>query len=309
PVWSEWNGKYRDCVRDFWPGRDEMLGEFAARFTGSSDLYENTSRLPFASINFVTAHDGFTLRDLVSYNQKHNEANKEDNRDGTDDNASWNCGVEGTTEDPEVLALRARQQRNFLATLFLSQGVPMLLGGDEMGRSQNGNNNAYCQDNPLSWFDWQGADSELLDFCRKLIDFRNKHPVFRRRRWFQGRAIHGPEVTDIAWFTHEGQQMQQRDWEEGHAKSLGVYLNGEAIPNPFPKGDPITDASFYVIFNAHYEALAFRLPEAWWSEAWLLEFDTFSGWAEETEIYAAQEKRKVQARSLVVLRQYTPEED
>ncbi len=303
PVWSEWNGKYRDCVRDFWPGRDEMLGEFAARFTGSSDLYENTSRLPFASINFVTAHDGFTLRDLVSYDRKHNEANGENNRDGADDNASWNCGVEGETEDPEIVKLRARQQRNFLTTLFLSQGVPMLLGGDEMGRTQEGNNNAYCQDTPLSWYDWEGADSALLDFCRRLIDFRHRHPVFRRRRWFQGRAIHGPEVTDIAWFTHEGTQMEEEHWDEGFAKSLGVYLNGEAIPNPYPKGDPITDASFYVIFNAHYEALTFTLPAPEWGQAWLFELDTDTGWAEEATRYQAGAALEVTARSLVVLRQ------
>jgi glycogen operon protein len=303
PVWSEWNGKYRDCVRDFWPGRDEILGEFAVRFTGSPDLYENTSRLPFASINFITAHDGFTLRDLVSYNEKHNEANGEGNRDGTNDNGSWNCGVEGLTDDPGVLALRARQQRNFLATLLLSQGVPMLLGGDEIGRSQQGNNNAYCQDNEISWYDWEHADEELLAFTRKLIAFRHSHPVFRRRRWFQGRAIHGAGVTDIAWFTHEGEQLAEEDWGEGYAKSLGVYLNGKAIPNPNPRNEPVVDDSFYVIFNAHYEPLTFRLPSGDWGENWMREFDTAAGWAEDEETCPAGSTQEIGARTLSVLRQ------
>ncbi|MDT8444258.1 MAG: glycogen debranching protein GlgX [Desulfuromonadales bacterium] len=303
PVWSEWNGKYRDCVRDFWPGRDEILGEFAVRFTGSPDLYENTSRLPFASINFVTAHDGFTLRDLVSYDEKHNEANGEENRDGADDNGSWNCGVEGPIDDPAVLTLRARQQRNFLATLLLSQGVPMLLGGDEIGRSQQGNNNAYCQDNEISWYDWENTDEELLAFTRKLIAFRHSHPVFRRRRWFQGRAIHGAEITDIAWFTHEGEQLAEEDWGEGYAKSLGVYLNGKAIPNPNPRNEPVIDDSFYVIFNAHYESLTFRLPSGDWGDNWTKEFDTAAGWAEDEETCPAGSTLEINARTLSVLRQ------
>ena len=197
PQWSEWNGKYRDCIRDFWRGQNQTLGEFAYRFTGSSDLYENTSRRPFASINFVTAHDGFTLHDLVSYNDKHNEANLEDNRDGEENNRSWNCGVEGPTGDPDILALRSRQKRNFLSTLMLSQGVPMLLGGDEIGRTQRGNNNAYCQDNEISWFDWEAQDSQLLAFTRHLTALRKNHPVFRRRGWFQGRPIHGKKGHDI----------------------------------------------------------------------------------------------------------------
>ena len=301
-VWSEWNGRYRDCVRDFWPGRDETLAEFAASFTGSSDLYENTTRLPFASINFVTAHDGFTLRDLVSYDRKHNHANGEDNRDGTDDNRSWNCGTEGPTDDPEIIALRRRQQRNFLATLLLSQGVPMLLGGDEIGRTQQGNNNAYCQDNDISWYDWETTDSELLDFCRQLIAFRHRHPVFRRRRWFQGREIHGAEVTDIAWFTHEGVQMDEENWGEGFAKSLGIFLNGSAIPNPYPKGEPVTDDNFYLIFNAHYERLDFLLPNPEWGASWVKELDTAYGWLNEEPTFAAGSLVKTEARSLVVLR-------
>ncbi|MDY6848164.1 MAG: glycogen debranching protein GlgX [Thermodesulfobacteriota bacterium] len=302
PVWSEWNGRYRDCVRDFWPGRDEALGEFAARFTGSSDLYENTSRLPFASINFITAHDGFTLRDLVSYNEKHNEANGEDNQDGSDDNRSWNCGAEGPSDDPEIQRVRARQQRNFLATLLLSQGVPMLLGGDEIGRTQRGNNNAYCQDNEISWFDWQQIDEDLLQFCRDLISFRAHHPVFRRRRWFQGREIHGAEVTDIAWFTLEGEQMDEENWGEGYAKTLGVYLNGKAIPNPNPKGEPVTDDSFYLIFNAHHESLEFILPAQSWGRNWVIELDTCDGCHDTSQPFEAGEKVKVDARSLTVLR-------
>lgn len=305
PVWSEWNGRYRDCVRDFWPGRDETLGEFAARFAGSPDLYENTTRLPFASVNFVTAHDGFTLRDLVSYDHKHNEANGEENRDGTDDSRSWNCGVEGPTDDPEILELRAKQQRNFLATLLLSQGVPMILGGDEIGRTQQGNNNAYCQDNDISWHDWEHVDEELLDFCRRLIEFRQKHPVFHRRRWFQGREIHGTEIKDIAWFTLEGQQMAEEDWGEGYAKSLGVYLNGAAIPNPNPKGDPVTDDDFYIMFNAHYEPLDFILPGKEWADSWLLELDTQKGWLEDAKHLKAGDTIQVAERSLVVLRHET----
>jgi glycogen operon protein len=211
PVWSEWNGKYRDCVRDFWRGEDQTLGELASRFTGSSDLYENTSRLPYASINFITAHDGFTLNDLVSYNEKHNEANGEENRDGESHNRSWNCGAEGPTDDPDVLHLRDRQKRNFLATLLLSQGVPMLLGGDEIGRTQDGNNNAYCQDNEITWFNWENIDEDLFAFCQRLIRYRQEHPVFRRRGWFQGRPIHSSEVKDIAWFTLEGDPMREED--------------------------------------------------------------------------------------------------
>jgi glycogen operon protein len=302
PVWSEWNGKYRDCVRDFWRGQDQTLGELASRFTGSSDLYEKTSRLPFASINFITAHDGFTLHDLVSYNEKHNEANGEENRDGESHNRSWNCGVEGPTDDPDVLDLRARIKRNLLATLFLSQGVPMLSGGDEIGRTQRGNNNAYCQDNEISWYDWENADSEMLGFCQRLVKFYNQHPLFRRRHWFQGQAIHGGEVKDIAWFTMDGDQMAEENWGEGFAKSLGIFLNGSTIPNPNPRGEPVTDCSFYVILNAHHEPLEFTLPSAEWGERWVKELDTSSGWIDEEEIFEAGGLIKIQSRSLVVLR-------
>jgi glycogen operon protein len=305
PVWSEWNGKYRDCVRDFWAGRDATLAELAYRFTGSSDLYQNDCRLPFASINFVTAHDGFTLRDLVSYDHKHNEANGENNRDGSDHEGSWNCGAEGPTDDAEVLTLRARQQRNFLATLILSQGVPMLLGGDESGRTQQGNNNAYCQDNEISWYDWENLDRERLDFTRRLIRYYHAHPVFRRRRWFQGRRIHGSKVTDIAWFTLEGLQMSEEHWGEGFAKSLGVFLNGKTIPNPNPKGEPVEDDNFYIIFNAHHEPLSFTLPPAAWGEAWLKELDTAEGWLAQAESLMAGAALRVEGRSLVVLRHAT----
>lgn len=301
PGWSEWNGKYRDCLRDFWRGQDETLAEFAYRFTGSSDLYADDSRNPFTSINFVTAHDGFTLRDLVSYNDKHNLANGEDNRDGTDDNRSWNWGVEGPTDDPEVLALRARQQRNFLVTLMLSQGIPMLLAGDELGRSQNGNNNAYCQDNEISWLDWAHIDQDLLAFCQRLIAFRHAHPVFRRRGWFQGRAIHGGDSKDIAWFTHTGELMNEEHWGEGFAKSLGIFINGDTIPNPNTRGEPVTDASFFLIFNAHYEALEFRLPAKRWGQCWVTLLDTMQGWIDDSPPLNAGAKLKVATRSVVLL--------
>ncbi len=303
PVWTEWNGKFRDSVRDFWRGEDQLLGEFASRFTGSSDLYEDTSRLPYASINFVTAHDGFTLEDLVSYNDKHNEANGEENKDGESHNRSWNCGVEGPTDNPDVQHLRRRQKQNFLSTLLLSQGVPMLLGGDEFGRTQQGNNNAYCQDNEISWYDWENLDEDLLDFCRRLIQYRKEHPVFRRRRWFQGRPIHGSEIKDLAWFTLEGEQMAEEDWERGYAKSLGVFLNGEAIPNPNPRGEPVNDDQFYLIFNAHYEPLDFTIPGPEWGEHWLKELDTAVGWIENEESFKSGDRLTVEARSLVILRQ------
>ncbi|MBU1223709.1 MAG: glycogen debranching protein GlgX [Gammaproteobacteria bacterium] len=301
PGWSEWNGKYRDELRDFWRGRDETLAEFAYRFSGSSDLFADNSRNPFASINFVTAHDGFTLRDLVSYNDKHNLANGEDNRDGTYDNRSWNGGVEGPTTDPDINVLRARQQRNFLITLLLSQGVPMLLAGDEIGRTQQGNNNAYCQDNALSWLDWAQVDAELHAFCRRLVAFRHAHPVFRRRRWFLGRAIHGADCKDIAWFTLEGSQMSEEHWGEGFAKSLGIFINGDTIPNPNTRGDPVTDASFYLIFNAHYEALEFTLPDRQWGTRWTLLLDTVHGWVDAAAPLDAVARLSVAARSVVLL--------
>jgi glycogen operon protein len=278
-LWSEWNGKYRDTVRDFWRGEPATLGEFASRLTGSSDLYQGGSRYPTASVNFVTAHDGFTLRDLVSYNEKHNEANGEDNRDGSDDNRSWNCGHEGPTDDPAVLALRARQKRNFLTTLLLSQGVPMLLAGDEMGRTQQGNNNAYCQDNEISWVNWaihDNDDQALVDYIRTLIGLRAEHPVFRRRRFFSGQAIRGghQRLRDIAWFTPTGQEMTGEDWDAGFAKSLTVFLNGQAISEPDRRGERVSDDSFLLLFNASEHDLVFALPPRRYGQRWTTVLDT-----------------------------------
>lgn len=303
PLWLEWNGKYRDCVRDYWRSQDQTLGEFAYRFTGSSDLYEMTGRKPYASVNFITAHDGFTLNDLVSYNEKHNEANGEDNRDGESHNRSWNCGVEGPTDDPEVNKLRGRQKRNFLATLFLSQGIPMLPGGDEIGRTQKGNNNGYCQDNDISWFDWQSADKDLLEFTRQLIRFRKDHTVFHRRRWFQGRPIHGAHVTDIGWFTPDGAEMAEEHWNEGFSKAMGIFLNGEAIQSPDARGERVVDDSFYVLFNAHHAPLQFILPKREWGDEWIVMLDTARPMLEEEEQrHKADQEIPLESRSLKVLR-------
>jgi isoamylase len=273
PLWSEWNGKYRDEVRDFWRGADHSVAEFGYRFTGSSDLYESTGRMPAASVNFVTAHDGFTLTDLFSYDKKHNEANGEDNNDGSDDNRSWNCGVEGATDDPEILSVRRRLRRNLLVTLFCSQGVPMLLGGDEMGRTQQGNNNSYCQDNEVSWYDWSAADHELIEFVQRLTKLRRRHPVFRRRRWFEGRSISG-EDADISWFTPEGRLMTPDDWQVSYARSIGVFLNGLAIPSPGRRGERIVDSSFFVVFNASDGELDYVLPPSEYGEMWVKVLDT-----------------------------------
>jgi isoamylase len=285
PLWTEWNGKYRDTVRDFWRGQPATLPEFASRLTGSSDLYQSDGRSPVASVNFVTAHDGFTLADLVSFDHKHNDANGEDGRDGTDDNRSWNCGAEGLTAEPAVRTLRARQQRNFLATLLLSQGVPMLVGGDELGRSQRGNNNAYCQDNDISWVSWAEGpgdediaetDGPLLDYTRKLIELRASHPVFRRRRFFQGEPVTGPrgQVGDIAWFTPGGEEMTDDDWSAGFAKSLTVFLNGDGISEPGPRGQRVRDDSFLLLFNASETDLKFDIPPARYGEEWIRVLDT-----------------------------------
>ncbi|MEU9981610.1 glycogen debranching protein GlgX [Streptomyces sp. NPDC050856] len=266
PLWTEWNGKYRDTVRDLWRGEPRTLAEFASRLTGSSDLYQDDGRRPLASVNFVTCHDGFTLRDLVSYNDKHNEANGEGNRDGESHNRSWNCGAEGESDDPGITELRARQTRNFIATLMLSQGVPMLSHGDEFGRTQGGNNNAYCQDNEVSWVRWPEPDSAeartLLEFTRAMVWLRRDHPVFRRRRFFHGRPVEGThdELSDISWFTPEGQEMTAQDWQAAHAKALSVFLNGSAISEPGPRGERITDDSFLLMFNASAEELDFAVP-------------------------------------------------
>ncbi|MFI1171623.1 glycogen debranching protein GlgX [Streptomyces melanogenes] len=266
PMWTEWNGKYRDTVRDLWRGEPRTLAEFAGRLTGSSDLYQDDGRRPLASINFHTCHDGFTLNDLVSYNQKHNEANKEGNRDGESHNRSWNCGVEGDTGDAGVVELRERQMRNFIATLMLSQGVPMLSHGDEFARTQHGNNNAYCQDSELSWVKWPepGGDPEgtLLAFTRTMVWLRRDHPVFRRRRFFHGRPVEGThdELSDIAWFTPEGEEMTQQDWQAASAKALTVFLNGNAISEPGPRGERIADDSFLLMFNASAETIDFLVP-------------------------------------------------
>jgi isoamylase len=306
PGWSEWNAKFRDTVRDFWRGQDRTLAELAFRVTGSSDLYSSTGRRPHASINFVTCHDGFTLRDLVSYNQKHNEANGEDNRDGESHNRSWNHGVEGETSDPEIVALRRRQQRNFLATMFLSQGVPMLLAGDEIGRTQGGNNNAYCQDNEVSWFDWMTADQELLTFTRQLIAFRADHPVLRRSRWFDGRSIRGSGLRDIGWFRPDGSEMSDDDWRAATARALGVFLNGEGMESRDQQGYRVRDDSFYVLLNAHAEPVELRLSPALAVDRWVRVFDTTLPAFDSPPGPEVGREITVGARSIVLLRRAEP---
>jgi glycogen operon protein len=300
--WAEWNGKYRDCIRDYWRGADSMLAEFAERFTGSSDLYKADYRRPTASVNFVTAHDGFTLHDLVSYNEKHNEANGENNNDGESHNRSWNCGVEGDTDNPEIISLRNKQKRNFLTTLMMSQGVPMLVSGDEIGKTQKGNNNAYCQDNEISWLNWHNADTELLFFTQKLIHFRKKHPNFRRRLWFRGVPIKGVGVEDIAWFLPEGFEMSEENWNHDFAKSLAIFMNGEGIRTVGPKGERTVDNSFYIMFNAHYEGLDFKLPKRKYGNKWMKVIDTHENlFTEEGQLYKYGELIHVQSRSVVLL--------
>jgi isoamylase len=311
PQWSEWNGRYRDTVRDYWRGEDQTLNELASRIAGSSDLYQADSRHPGASVNFVTAHDGFTLRDLVSYNDKHNEANGEDNNDGESHNRSWNCGAEGETQDAEVLSLRRQQQRNFLATLLLSQGVPMMLMGDEVSRTQHGNNNAYCQDGPLSWFDWGDVadNADLLDFTRRLVAFRREHPVLRRRRWFAGRSIRGSETRDIAWFKHDSSLMTDEDWDVGFAKSLGMYLNGGAIPFPGPRGEPVVDDTFLFLLNAHHEDIDWTVPGPPWGERWVVELDTATRPADPSipgDECKGGDALPLRARSVLVMRRVEP---
>ncbi len=300
-LWSEWNGKYRDTVRDFWRGEDQTLAELAYRFTGSPDLYESSGRRPSASVNFVTAHDGFSLADLVSYNEKRNQANGEDNSDGESHNRSWNCGAEGPTDDAGVLELRARQRRNFVATLLLSQGIPMILGGDELGRTQQGNNNAYCQDNELSWFDWEQMDGAMVAFTTRLIALRRDHPVFHRRRWFHGRALHGKDVVDVAWLRPDGTEMEDADWESGFAKSIAVYLNGEEMHATDSLGHPVVDDSFLVVFNADHESVTFTLPREGYGTAWVKVVDTDDALTE-GQGFKAGDDLDVTARSLVLLR-------
>jgi isoamylase len=300
PAWTEWNGKFRDCVRDFWRGEPRTMGEFAARLSGSSDLYEDDGRRPHASINFVTAHDGFTLRDLVSYNEKHNQANGENNQDGEDHNRSWNCGVEGPTDDPEVNDLRARQQRNFLATLLLSQGVPMLLHGDELGRTQQGNNNTYCQDSELSWVDWEHADEGLVEFVRTLTELRAEHQVFRRRRFFTGRSGKG-ELPDIEWLRADSTRMGDDDWETGK-RTLAVFLNGDAIAEPGPRGEPTTDDSFLMLLNASPDDVEFTLPGGPYAESWQLVLNTADIFADEDDKPLPGESQvEVSGRSVVLM--------
>jgi isoamylase len=312
-LWSEWNGKYRDTVRDFWRGQPGTLGEFASRLTGSSDLYQEDGRRPHASINFVVAHDGFTLNDLVSYGHKHNEANGEDGRDGATDNRSWNCGAEGTTDDPGVNERRAHQRRNLLATLLLSQGVPMVLHGDEMARTQHGNNNAYCQDNEISWIDWALATKniELTEFVTALTRLRREHPVFRRRRFFAGLPIRSddpsqPGLPDIAWFTPDAQMMTEQDWNSGFGRCVVVFLNGREINETDSRGEWVYDDSFLLCFNAHDGDLDVRLPGPEYGAGWAVVVDTASGLAHSTlpaqsSIHRPNDVVPVTASSLVVL--------
>jgi isoamylase len=298
-LWTEWNGEYRDAIRDFWRAQ-RPASEFAQRFTGSADLYQDDGRRPAASINFVTAHDGFTLHDLVSYNEKHNEANLEDNRDGTDENRSWNCGAEGPTDDPAILALRDRQKRNLLTTLLLSQGVPMLLGGDELGRTQQGNNNAWCQDNEISWFDWEGADPELQAFTRRVIELRQTEPVFRRQDFFVGDEVVGSGLPDVVWVRPDGQDMTEEDWQREDAHSLGVFLNGQEIATHDRDGNPIRGASFLIFFNAHFEPIDFCVPPRL-GRTWKLELATGEEDSLPREVDPGQ-TLTVEQRSILVLR-------
>ena len=304
--WTEWNGKYRDCVRRFWKGDGGEVSEFATRLCGSADLYSRSGRRPYASINFITCHDGFTLRDLVSYNEKHNEANGEDNRDGSDDNQSWNCGVEGPTDDPAVRELRLKQMRNFLTTLFVSQGVPMLLAGDEFGRTQQGNNNAYCQDNPLTWIDWNLTDEqlELLEFTRRIIHMQHEQPVLRRRTFFQGHSIRGTAVEEITWFEPSGEEMTDDHWNAGSTRAFAVRLAGNAITEVDSRGEPIVGDTLVLFFNAHYEAVDFTVPTRPNQSPWTLIVDTAAANPAAAE-HLGGSTRAVQARSIVIMRHAT----
>jgi isoamylase len=303
-LWTEWNGKYRDTVRDFWRGEPSTIGEFASRLTGSADLYQHSGRRPVASINFVTAHDGFTLGDLVSYNEKHNGANGEGNNDGESHNRSWNCGVEGPTVDKKVLTLRARQRRNFLATLMLSQGVPMLLHGDELGRTQQGNNNGYCQDSPLTWIHWDEVDEGLLEFTKLVTRLRHDHSTFRRRRFFHGRPVRRGQddpVQDVAWLTPTGDLMTEDDWDAGFAKSLAMYLNGHGIRSTDERGETVVDDHFYLAFNASHEPMEFTMPAEEYAGAWTVVLDTAEMDEVEPREFKPGETLTLQDRSMVVL--------
>jgi glycogen operon protein len=299
PGWAEWNDKYRDAVRSYWKGDGGSIGELASRLAGSSDLFEPSGRGPAASINFVTAHDGFTLQDLVSYQDKRNLANFEDNRDGGNDNRSWNCGVEGPTEDPQIRALRERQQRNFLATLFFSQGVPMLVAGDEIGRTQQGNNNAYCQDNEISWLDWHLAppQTELMDFVGRLIALRNSHPLFRRRTFFRGRAVRDPEVKDISWLNASSEEMTDEEWRHASARCLGVFISGRGLAERDERGRPVEDDDLLLLLNAHDHAVDFTLPGRD-GEQWDTRLDTASP---AVKSFSAKQNYPLQGRSLALL--------
>jgi isoamylase len=302
-LWTEWNGKYRDCVRRFWKGNGGTVGELASRLAGSSDLYSHNGRRPSASLNFVTAHDGFTLRDLVSYNIKHNEGNGEENRDGTNDNESWNCGSEGPTDDAAINALRSQQQRNFFVTLLLSQGVPMILAGDEFGQTQHGNNNAYCQDSPVAWLDWNLSDEQqqLLEFVREMVQLRKTQPVFRRRHFFQGRSIHGAEIKDLYWLKPDGEEMGEADWSTGHARCLGMVLPGDQITETGPQGNRIVGDGFALLFNAGDEDVPFRLGSRRYDIRWRSMFDTARP-IPESGAFDPMAILPLAARSIVVLK-------
>ena len=306
PGWAEWNDQYRDTMRAYWKGDGGLIGTFARRLTGSADLFSHNERGPTASINFVTAHDGFTLHDLVSYNEKHNEDNGEDNRDGNNNNLSWNYGVEGSTDNPKIVWLREQQKRNFIGTLLLSQGVPMLLAGDEVGRTQNGNNNAYCQDNELNWLDWYWDDNRwrLLNFAKKMIALRREHPLFRRRDFFHGVVVGDGTRKDVEWIKPDGQEMTTEEWEKDFARSLGMWLNGEQLPETDDRGHPLHDDSFLVLFNAHDDKIDFRLPEAEAGVAFWPEIDTsYDTGIPRSELFRPNTIYPLQGRSLVVLRQ------
>jgi glycogen operon protein len=302
--WAEWNDRYRDTVRSYWKGDGGVVGDLAYRLTGSSDLYAHSGRRPYASVNFVTAHDGFTLQDLVSYNDKHNEANGEDNRDGNNNNRSWNCGVEGPTDDPNIQALRAKQKRNFLATMFLSQGVPMMYAGDGIGHSQKGNNNAYCQDNEISWINWklEPQARDLMAFVQRMINLRKRHPVFRRRRFFQGRPIKGADVKDVLWLNPGGNEMSEDEWRDTSARSLGMFLSGQGLDETDERGRKLGDENFLVLLNAHHEDVEFTLPTFHPESRWVAWMDTsrYDG-LRSAETNDSGAKYPLQARSLAIL--------